>query len=280
MDFKKIQIIFLAIFVIIDIFLFSLFHQNSNLQTENNNNKGSDAEIIKELPNDQINVEPKLSTKNQTGYYLSAVYDNTLQNAKSQLRNQKTTYANNTLRSTFKRPIGLYSGDYESILDKLMKKKTFVAHGDEYEYSSDLSTKDNVVYVQSTDEGNLYGPHHGQITFYINSDHLLVGYTQSYMNDVSILREKSDIISPAKALVWLYQYNEIPDNSKVKWVKLYYTQLLSIKNNVVLIPTWLIGYKSDDSSDLTIKRINAFNGAILSGSGSAKDSADNSANNN
>lgn len=279
MDFKKIQIIFLAIFVIIDIFLFSLFHQNSNLQTENNN-KGSDAEIIKELPNDQINVEPKLSTKNQTGYYLSAVYDNTLQNAKSQLRNQKTTYANNTLRSTFKRPIGLYSGDYESILDKLMKKKTFVAHGDEYEYSSDLSTKDNVVYVQSTDEGNLYGPHHGQITFYINSDHLLVGYTQSYMNDVSILREKSDIISPAKALVWLYQYNEIPDNSKVKWVKLYYTQLLSIKNNVVLIPTWLIGYKSDDSSDLTIKRINAFNGAILSGSGSAKDSADNSANNN
>lgn len=279
MDFKKIQIIFLAIFVIIDIFLFSLFHQNSNLQTENNS-KGSDAEIIKELPNDQINVEPKLSTKNQTGYYLSAVYDNTLQNAKSQLRNQKTTYANNTLRSTFKRPIGLYSSDYESILDKLMKKKTFIAHGDEYEYSSDLSTKDNVVYVQSTDEGNLYGPHHGQITFYINSDHLLVGYTQSYMNDVSILREKSDIISPAKALVWLYQYNEIPDNSKVKWVKLYYTQLLSIKNNVVLIPTWLIGYKSDDSSDLTIKRINAFNGAILSGSRSAKDSADNSANNN
>ncbi|AYF92022.1 two-component system regulatory protein YycI [Apilactobacillus bombintestini] len=279
MDFKKIQIIFLAIFVIIDIFLFSLFHQNSNLQTENNS-KGSDAEIIKELPNDQINVEPKLSTKNQTGYYLSAVYDNTLQNDKSQLRNQKTTYANNTLRSTFKRPIGLYSSDYESILDKLMKKKTFIAHGDEYEYSSDLSTKDSVVYVQTTDEGNLYGAHHGQITFYINSDHLLVGYTQSYMNDVSILREKSDIISPAKALVWLYQYNEIPDNSKVKWVKLYYTQLLSIKNNVVLIPTWLIGYKSDDSSDLTIKRINAFNGAILSGSGSAKDSADNSANNN
>lgn len=279
MDFKKIQIIFLAIFVVIDIFLFSLFHQNDNLQTENNN-KGSDAEIIKQLPNDQISVEPKLSTKSQTGYYLSAVYDDTLPNAKDQLRNQKVTYANNTLRSTFKRPIGLYSDDYESILNKLMKKSSFITHGDEYEYSSDLSTKDTVVYVQTTDEGNLFGAHHGQITFDINSDHLLEGYTQSYMSDVSILREKSDIISPAKALVWLYQYNAIPDNSKVKWVKLYYTQLLSIKNNVVLIPTWIIGYKSADSNDITTKRINAFNGAILSGSGNDKDSAKNSVNNN
>ncbi|GAA6113553.1 MAG: two-component system regulatory protein YycI [Apilactobacillus sp.] len=270
MDFKKIQIIFLVIFVVIDLFLFSLFRQNANLQTENSN-KGSDAEIIKQMQNDQITVSPKLSTSGETGYYLSAVNDDSLNTTKSKLKNQKTTYSNHILRSTFKRPIGLYSGNYHEILDKLMKKDTFIAHGSSYEYNSDLSTKTSVVYSQKiSDGGTMYGPRHGEIIFDVSSDHLLVGYTQSYMNDVSVLREKTDIISPAKALVWLYQYNEIPDNSKIKWVNMYYTQLLSIKNNVVLIPTWVIGYTSSGSSSMTIKRINAFNGAILDGEGTTE----------
>ncbi|KOY76959.1 YycI protein [Apilactobacillus kunkeei] len=269
MDFKKIQIIFLIIFVMIDVFLFSLFRENSHLQTENSN-QGSDTEIIKQMQNDQITVAPKLSTSGQTGYYLSAVNDDTLNNDVNKLSNQKVTYANHILRSTFKRPIGLYSGEYRDILDKLMKKSTFVSHGTEYEYNSDLSTKNSVVYSQKTSDGLLYGTKHGQITFDVSNDHLLEGYTQSYMNDVSILREKTDIISPAKALVWLYQYNEIPDNSKIKWVRLYYTQLLSIKNNIVLIPTWVIGYTTSDSSSVVSKRINAFNGAILDSSSSTQ----------
>lgn len=264
MDFRKIQIIFLIIFVMIDVFLFSLFRENSHLQTENSN-QGSDTEIIKQMQNDQITVAPKLSTSGQTGYYLSAVNDDILNNGINKLSNQKVTYSNHILRSTFKRPIGLYSGDYHNILDKLMKKSTFVSHGKEYEYNSDLSTKNSIVYSQKTSDSLLYGTKHGQITFNISSDHLLEGYTQSYMDGVSILREKTDIISPAKALVWLYQYNEIPDNSKIKWVHLYYTQLLSIKNNVVLIPTWVIGYTTSDSASVVSKRINAFNGAILDG---------------
>ncbi|GAA6113764.1 two-component system regulatory protein YycI [Apilactobacillus apinorum] len=275
MDFKKIQIIFLVIFVMIDLFLLTLFRQNSNLQTENSN-KGSDTEIIKQMQNDQISVSPKLSVSGQTGYYLSAVNDDTLNTTKTKLKNQKTTYSNHILRSTFKRPIGLYSGNYHEILDKLMKKDTFVAYGSSYEYNSELSTKNSVVYSQKiADGGTMYGPHHGEIIFDVSSDHLLVGYTQSYMNNVSVLREKTDIISPTKALVWLYQYNEIPDNSKIKWVNVYYTQLLSIKNNVVLIPTWVIGYTSSGSSAMTIKRINAFNGAILDGESTTKSATSN-----
>jgi regulatory protein YycI of two-component signal transduction system YycFG len=264
MDFKKIQIIFLIIFVSIDIFLFSLFHQSANLQTENNS-KGSDTEIIKQMSNDQINVMPKLSTKNQDGYYLSALYDNSLRDNHNNLENQKTTYANHLLRSSFKRPIELNSGSYHQEIRHLMKQSSFMMHGDEYEYSSTLSTKNTVVFLQKNDYGTLYGTKYGKVTFDVNNDHLLVGYSQSYMSNVNILREKSDIISPAKALVWLYQYNEIPDNSKVIWVHLYYTQLLSIKNNVVFIPTWTIGLTTSGDSGMIVKRINAFSGAIMDG---------------
>lgn len=262
MDFKKIQIIFLIIFVSIDIFLFSLFHQSANLQTENNS-KGSDTEIIKQMGNDQIDVMPKLSTKNQDGYYLSALYDNSLRDNRNNLENQKTTYSNHLLRSSFKRPIELDPDSYHQEIQHLMKRSSFMIHGNEYVYSSMLSTKNTVVFLQKNDYGTLYGTKYGKITFDVNNDHLLVGYSQSYMSNVNILREKSDIISPAKALVWLYQYNEIPDNSKINWVHLYYTKLLSIKNNVVFIPTWTIGMTTNGDSGTIVKRINAFNGAIM-----------------
>ncbi|GAA6237272.1 hypothetical protein DY124_05400 [Apilactobacillus micheneri] len=278
MDFKKIQIIFLAIFVIIDVFLFMMFHQNTSLQSESVN-QGSNSEIIKQMQNDQINVKPNLSDKKSTGYYLSATLNNSLKRESKNLKNQKTSYDNHILRSSFKRPFGIYSSNPEDLLDKLIKNKDIIANGSDYEYSSDLSTNNTIVYLQKAEDRYIYSGTRGQIKFDISDDHTLTGYTQSYLDNVKILREKSDVISKKSALVGLYQYNEIPNNSKINWIHLYYTRLLAIKDNQVLIPTWVISFSSDNSSNATVKRINAYTGSILDGSGTTK-SASESVNNN
>lgn len=66
----------------------------------------------------------------------------------------------------------------------------------------------------------------------------MTGYTQGYMNDIQILREKRDTISQERALIWLYQYNKLPANTQVLWCHLGYTRLLSVNNSIVYIPTW------------------------------------------
>ncbi|UQS84634.1 two-component system regulatory protein YycI [Apilactobacillus apisilvae] len=275
MDFKKIQLIFLVIFVMIDIFLFSMFHQNASLQSENIN-QGNDSDIVKQMQNDQINIKPNLSENKLTGYYLSATLNNSLEKDAKNLDNQKTSYSNNILRSNFKRQIYISDNIDDTVdkLNQLIKQSSFVSHGNDYEYSKSLSNSNAIVYLQKAEDRHVYSSTRGKIQFDISDDHLLTGYTQSYLDDIKILREKSDVISKTRSLVWLYQYNEIPNNSKINWIHLYYTRLLSIKDNQVLIPTWVISFNTDNSSNETIKRINAYTGAILDGSGSTKSASE------
>lgn len=97
----------------------------------------------------------------------------------------------------------------------------------------------------------------------MNSNHQIVSYSQTYLQDIKSLREKSETISETRALIWLYQYNEIPNNTKVAWTELGYTKLLSIDNDRVFIPTWIIAIKPQNSTQVQIKRINAFTGGII-----------------
>ncbi len=102
-----------------------------------------------------------------------------------------------------------------------------------------------------------------QVRFNLNANHQIVSYTQSYLQDVKSLREKSETISETRALIWLYQYNEIPNNTKVVWSKLAYTKLLSIDTDRVFIPTWVIAIKPQNSPQVQLKKINAFTGGII-----------------
>ena len=101
----------------------------------------------------------------------------------------------------------------------------------------------------------------------------MTGYTQGYLANVATLREKTDTISERKALIWLYQYNQIANNTKVIWTQLAYTRYFDLKNSSVYIPTWVIAVKANSGNNagvLQIKRVNAFTGAILDTDSSVK----------
>ena len=102
----------------------------------------------------------------------------------------------------------------------------------------------------------------GQIRFTVK-DGYVTGYTQTYIHAADILREKKDTISQKRALMWLYQYNKLPQNSTVEWCKLGYTKLLDVNNSVVYIPTWNFCISSKASGTVQYRRINAFTGAVM-----------------
>lgn len=263
MNFKRIELIFLLTFLAIDIFLFGMVRQNQNMQTENVSQNNSNATIIKEMRNDQIKVGD-LSDINQTAYYVAGTKNNLLREKMGQLTNQQTSFVDNKLRSNFNEPINVSTKSPQKTISKMLTDSTFVLYGTEYHYNSELSSSHQLVYAQTAMGRDIYTPK-GQLIFNLNSDYQLIGYTQQYLTDIKGLREQSETISEQRAVIWLYQYNEIPNNTKIAWSKLGYTKLIDIDNNVVMIPTWVIAIKYN-SSTIQIKRINAFTGSLIKSS--------------
>lgn len=148
MDFKRIQIIFLITFVIIDVFLFSLFHRNQSIQTENLTN-GNQSSIVEEMRNDQITFNHRLSTKSGQGYYLAAKPSNDLHSKMAELSsNQDVHYSNRKINSQFKHPVPVNTKHPEKTIDQKLNNPTFLIHGDQYRYSRNLSNRNTLVYVQ------------------------------------------------------------------------------------------------------------------------------------
>ncbi|WP_413628014.1 two-component system regulatory protein YycI [Fructilactobacillus vespulae] len=258
MNFRRIQEIFLLAFIVIDIFLF-MMTKNNNIQNDTNT-ANSSSSIIKEMKRDNISIG-KLSEKVGIGYYLSATRDGELENQINTLKNQTAQLEDDdTLASTFKNEIKVDDDHPENKINDLLKKKGFVLNGDSYVYNEALSTKTKVVYDQKAIKG-VFDNDESHLIFNVSHDHYLTGYSQQKLTDVKILHEKADLISQERAVIWLYQYNGVPNNSKITRAHLAYSKMLHINGKDVYIPTWIITTKSKTNGKEQVHRINAFNGS-------------------
>ena len=103
-------------------------------------------------------------------------------------------------------------------LTTFMSQRTNVIHGTEYVYDADLSSNGDYVFVQKVADGEIMTGA-GQVHLFVNKNKQLTSYTQTYVNHVKTLREKAVTISEKKALVALYQYNQVASSSRVVWAR-------------------------------------------------------------
>lgn len=262
MDFRRIQWIFLVAFIAIDIFLFISFASNNQF-TVTSKNSSREATILKEMKDDSITVDD-LSSSRGAGYYISSDGSSILATKTNQLRNQSVRYADDELTSSFENPIAIDRAAPQKILNKLVSNKNRVLFGSHYVYDKQLTKQDDdaVVYVQKG-PGEKVLSTDAEIRFHVNAKGQVTGYTQTYLHAIKTLREKEATISQKKAVIWLYQHNEISNNSKIKWAKLGYTKLLALKGNTVYIPTWVINIQTKNTGGSQTKRINAFTGTLI-----------------
>lgn len=260
MDFKRIEVIFLIVFVCLNIFLFTSYKQNQHVETVNNDDVSQSTMILREMHEDQITI-PKLATKVHSGYYLSSQPNETLQNASQKLQNQRYSFSNDRLYSRLVRPINAKNGKYTEELKELLANPRMIAFGKHYRYSKLFSTTDRIVYTQKLPEGNLYDAH-GEIIFQISGKQI-VSYEQTYINKVTTLREKEATITEKQAVLALYSNNAIANGATIKWTTLGYSRLLDANNSSVYIPTWFIAVENKNSGNVQIKRINAFSSVLM-----------------
>lgn len=266
MVFRRIEWIFLITFIMLDIFL-ALVVQRSNSMMESNSTTDTQStvtSVLKSMNNDQIKYG-NLSNKTNVGYYLSAAVNNNLRKEARQLAAQSWTYSSKThkLSSMFVTAIRLSDTKKpQKTLDSVVADSSQILHGSSYTYNANLSTTTRVVYSQVLYGKQAYTPA-GQIIFKISADGYVTGYTQGYLQNITILREAKKTLSEKRSLVWLYQYNKLAAGSTVKWGDLGYSKLLTVNNNYVFIPTWSFYIRSGATDNYQIRTLNAFTGTVM-----------------
>ncbi|GEO66939.1 two-component system regulatory protein YycI [Levilactobacillus spicheri] len=274
MDFRRIEWLFLVAFIVIDIFLFAAFQRDTSSQSDTTSSRttNSDTTIIKEMRADNITFKSP-SKKSTEGYYIATTNDSEIKSDLTSLSDQTVKYDEGLITSTFKTAITNVDTQHpDKTLDAVVANTALILNGAQYQYNAQLSSQNTVVYTQRVAGSQLY-TRYGQLRFSLTNDGTVTGYTQGYLNDVSTLRERTATISERKALIWLYQYNQIQNNTKVVWTKLAYTRYFTLKNSSVYIPTWIIAVKptsGNDAGTLQLKHVNAFTGTILTSDSNVK----------
>lgn len=264
MDFKRIQWIFLLIFVAIDIFLGLQWYQGIQFDTVETVGPTS---VLKEMQGDNITFKHP-STAIGEGYYIAGQDSDAFANKVSNLRGMSYVYNTDsrvlTTQLFARKRFKVDSDNPQRTLDHYIGNGQNVINGQNYVYSSELTAlaHHQVVYVQVFPSGKVYDSS-GEVRFKLDDDGYVTGYMQTYVGAPKILREKTPTISEEKALTWLYQYNQIPNNTTIIWTKLAYAKLLELNNTTVYVPTWFFGMRNATDQNIEVKRINAFTGTIV-----------------
>lgn len=237
MEWGKIKTMFIYLFLILNIILFSLYIYIVN-KNKTEIYKEQDA-IIKSIKNDNIEIlEPQQKKENIS--YISAtvkkfeVSEIQLLEYNYELINDgETKY----LAIKFEYPItNIKDNNYKEKLDKFIKEK--LSKDLQYEYENyDENTK-RIRYVQIVDNFKIYGNKNARIEFDVSSDGNIKSMTQTGL--VNFKRDNVENIANYNQIIHkLYHENYITHNSRVSAYLGYYTSLSQIENQI-LIPSWKI----------------------------------------
>ncbi|MEG0601189.1 MAG: two-component system regulatory protein YycI [Vagococcus sp.] len=268
MDFKRVEGIFLVVFLFLNMFLFYVYQEGKTEQKTVST--GTISENIEErLRADDIKVPHSLSEKIHQGYYLSAEEGQFFQDAKEQLKNQEWQVNDAQLTSQLfsKTDTVIDSDNGEKEVEDFITKKGNVLYSDEYKYSTFESQKDTKYMFHQEWEGLPVYDETSQLSVNLQKDNAEVAtidsYEQTYITNIEALRDPQKLISEREAIISLYTNNRLQSGNKIKWIELGYTRIFTVREKNVYIPAWFVAVESN-KNNIQIEKVNAFSSAIIS----------------
>jgi regulatory protein YycI of two-component signal transduction system YycFG len=282
MDFKRIEWIFFVAFLGLNMFLFGIYQEG--LKEENSVSFSDQKDSIeKRLEKDNISYKGTLTGEKKEGYYLSGeqtnFYDaiqneretrerNFFKNGVELIDNSITVYPQMNYTQT-----NYYIDDknVEKSLEAFLKDPDNVLFGTEYRYMPHFSTLDvdfPELLVSQSYKGIPFKDDTAQISLKLENTgesdgiHKITKYTQTHIQAIEELRDKTDLFSDRDAIETLYINNKIPSNSKISFMELAYTRIYKIREKNVYVPVWFVGIKAGESN-LQIEQVNAMSNTII-----------------
>lgn len=266
MDFKRIECIFLLVFVAINIFLFVEIFQAPKLLNGVHTVNVQNNDLKNEIIADNITL-PKISDEQGEGYYLATKEGHSwISKAKEQLSNNCTIVSSkdtDAIIVNLNKPVDLGNNKNKTLsnIKSFVLNTRNVYQGGKYKYIDSTADKSTYIFAQKSKYG-LVTENHSQLSIVVKNNHI-VSYMQYYVAPLNTLREKQATISSQAAIDALYTYSELPNNSHVLWISFVYSKLITTRGSIIFIPTWLVAIQNSNNKFTIFKRVNAFSGNVM-----------------
>ena len=259
MDWSKSKSIFIIVFLILDVFLYSLYlNRHTEAQQVPLLELGAN-DIEARLKEDKIDYSV-LPTNLEKATYISGSIRN-FEEKKIDVQNAESVIIqnDNKLIVNLKEPVKLKSIDEES-LNNFVKLNVY--EGSSYVLWEIDEENKSAKFFQQVNDRTIYYNMNGLVTVYWNSNNELFKYEQTYLESISAYDEEESLFTPLQAIQSLYAKGHLMENAKITKMKLGYFTLVPLTQIQVFVPTWEIRV---ENADKTVEEyfINAVEGIII-----------------
>lgn len=240
MDWSKSKSIFIVVFLILNVFLYSLY---LNRHTEAQQFEVlSERKIESQLNDDNITIN-NLPTKIEAVSYISAkVKDFSKEELK--IPNSEIVESDYKLTVMLKEPVKIRETRNKASFDEFLQ--TNVYEGSSYVLWEIDEKSRSATFFQRANDKTIYYNINGILSVYWNDKNEIIKYEQTMLEKVEKLEEKKQLLQPIKIIQVLYSRGDLESNSEVVDMKLGYSTLVQLTEIQVFVPTWVVHVKSED----------------------------------
>lgn len=265
MDYKRIQIIFIIAFTMLNLYLLTvLLEKNENFLAVD----GESATVNLQEGMRGENIEaPELSSETLQVPFIKTDKQSYLAENVSTLTNQTARMEGNKLISILSEPIPLdlqsslpLVGQLGPLLDYIEEGN--ILKGEEYTFLSYQNNSKRLVFVQEVEDVPI-ADGTGSLIFMLNEAGEVQSYEQTYAGEGEVQGRARTVISEQSAIETLYLNNQIPGDSSIRNVTLSYFQTLSLSDMNIYSPMWYVEIVRSNMP-IQVKRVDALNGNLIS----------------
>ena len=239
MDFNRIQKLLVVFFLSFNVYLVFLLIDRIPTQSKETTNP-SDISIVQDMRNRGVIIRPELSTETEHLPLIKTEPNNYLREQQSQLKNQRYSLnREGLLTSTFIEPVtldfeinetssGLSAENAQIFREKYLLDETMFIDGEAYG-NYWYSNQENILFCRMTAaDGTPIVDGSSEIRVIFDDNFNMIGYTQTYQSDYTVLEEPKALISSQEAINIIERRIEtyLPNDSEIVSATLSYYQSL------------------------------------------------------
>ncbi|WP_167578690.1 two-component system regulatory protein YycI [Jeotgalibacillus proteolyticus] len=261
MDWSKTKTIFIVVFFILNIFLFTLFLKKyQSMQLD----ELPELTIDQRMAEDNITYS-NLPTTSEPHPYLNARVHRFSNTDINELEGQTASVKYDiVLDSQLNTPIDLEDPSSPDELREYIDE--YVMGGEQYRLWSYEEEEDRLIYYQHFEDMPIYHNITGRMVVHLNDQDQVISYEQTMLTSIEEFAEDQNLINPRQALEGFYRRNAIEPNSTVVDYELGYYTFIQLNETAaetqVLTPTWRMVFEQEDGDQESLY-INAVNPSLI-----------------
>lgn len=247
MDWSKSKSIFIVVFLILDVLLYSLY-LNRHAEKQQMEALGGlvENDIEARLKDDNITYRVLPNNIESASYISGKVKD--FEEDKVDIQNaENISFEDKSkLIVTLKEPVKIPNLENEVAFNDFLKLNVY--EGSSYRLWDIDYENNKATFYQQVNNRTIYNES-GLVTIYWNEDNEVVMYEQTLLENIEAYDEEKKILKPIQAIYTLYAQGLINANSTITEMRLGYSTLVPLTQKQVFVPTWEVRVQTSENEE-------------------------------